>query len=132
MAQREEKLRNRATKISFLASIDTGEFTIAANCFSLFTFHSVTFGNSDKHGSDWRWSLGISKKNVFVKLPEVKSISDEFTKRSNEKPSKIFSFNEWNCVHIDIPIYKNWTVNVIQIFIPIFILAVLSLFIFVQ
>lgn len=46
--------------------------------------------------------------------------------------SKLFHLSLWKHVHVSIPIYKYWVLNLIQIFIPIIILDALSLFIFRQ
>jgi hypothetical protein len=50
----------------------------------------------------------------------------------SEKDSKLFKLEEWKFVHIEIPIYKYWVLSLIQIFVPLIILSVLSLFIFEQ
>ena len=47
-------------------------------------------------------------------------------------PTKIFRVLSWNNVHIEMPIYKYWVVNVIQILLPLFVLSAISLFIFKQ
>lgn len=52
--------------------------------------------------------------------------------QGEKMPTKIFRVATWSHVHIEMPIYKYWVVNVIQILLPLFVLSAISLFIFKQ
>jgi hypothetical protein len=84
------------------------------------------------------WFLGLTDKSENIKEPEVLSIPEEYERGrelqvgKEKHVSKLFHLSMWKHVHISIPIYKYWVLNIIQIFIPILILDTLSLFIFQQ
>ena len=51
---------------------------------------------------------------------------------SEEKVDKIdtFQFVKWNYVIIDVPIYKYVAIDMLQVFVPLVLIAFFSLFIF--
>lgn len=126
---------NRTTKISFIKQIQCGDFKLSTNHLSLFPYYKTALFNTTRKNTNFYWSLGLQARHKDILLPEVHSIKTEFNMRSEDRnilERKVFSLEDWRNIHIDIPIYKYWVIYVIQICIPLLILAGISMFIFLQ
>ena len=134
-----EWIRNRLTKIDYYSGVHHGEYSVATNYLSLYSYYAGYFQNSNTKNGLSSWTLGCVDREEIFKLPEVQSIEEDYKslKESYEQGEtvstvKMFRLTRWNYIHIEVPIYKYWALYLIQIFIPIFILDILNLFVFVQ
>jgi hypothetical protein len=115
-----------------------GEFKIATNRLFLFPYHRRVFVNSNTQSSNWAWMLGYRSKTAYFKKPEVLSIKDSYLRAAQhegltkEGNAEVFMVQRWNYIHIEIPIYKYPVIDLISIFVPIVILAAISMLIFGQ
>ena len=77
-------------------------------------------------------------KLPLLQEPEVFSVAEGYDHYSqkiinpSEEVSKIdaFQFVKWNYVIIDVPVFKYVVIDMIQVFVPLVIISVFSLFIF--
>lgn len=124
---------DRITKINRSSLTEQGEFKIADNRMYLFPYHKRVFRNKNSLNSDIRWMLGLASRSNLLEQPEVRSVQEGYgAAAGGDGPPEIYKMEQWQFVHIEIPIYKYAVIDMIGIFVPILVLSVISLFIFQQ
>jgi hypothetical protein len=114
-----------------------GEFKVATNYLFLFPYHGRVFVNKNTLTSDYKWGLGLCPRNAYFTRPQVLSVKGGYERAKQvqaegEPHAPVFKIERWNYIHIEIPIFKYPVIDMISIFVPLVILACISMFIFGQ
>ena len=123
---------DRLTKIDTTQFVDQGEYKVANNRLSLFPYHKRVFKNKNEISSDYAWTVGLSQRGELLVEPEVKSVKEGYEYFLQHGEHSVFEVEEWEFVHVEIPIFKYPVIDMIRIFVPIIILSAISMTIFVQ
>ncbi len=115
-----------------------GEYKVANNRLFLFPYHKRVFINKNTLNNSLQWMLGLHNRTTYFSKPEVYGVRESFEKaleareEGRQQRIQVYKMERWNYVHIEIPIYKYPVIDLIRIFVPIIILATISLLIFGQ
>lgn len=112
--------------------MDQGEYKIANNRLALFPYHKRVFKNKNDIASDYAWTVGLSERGELLVEPEVRSVKEGYEHFLEHGQRAVFEAEQWEFVHVEIPIFKYPVIDMIRIFVPITILSAISMTIFAQ
>jgi len=106
---------------------------------TLYPYYRSVLINKNTANDTYEWSMGLHEKNTLLNEPEVRSVSEGYKyyqdimrNRTNDIYMKIetFQMHKWNYVITEVPIYKYVVIDMLQVFVPLILLAAFSLLIF--
>ena len=124
---------NRLYKLSRQNCEDSGEFILADNRMVSYPYYRHVLRNSNTNSEDWLWALGRRSKPGLIEIPPTDSIKQSFQDFERDMSEfELFSFQRFSYQIIELPIYKYVIIDMIKVFGPLILLAIVSLFIFRQ
>jgi hypothetical protein len=106
---------------------------------TLYPYYRSVLINKATANETYEWSMGLQEKNTLLTEPEVRSVSEGYhyyrkiiRERTEETYMKVdtFQMHKWNYVITEVPIYKYVVIDMLQVFVPLILLAGFSLLIF--
>jgi hypothetical protein len=97
---------------------------------TLYPYYRSVLINKATANETYEWSMGLQEKNTLLTEPEVRSVSEGYHYYRKIIKVDTFQMHKWNYVITEVPIYKYVVIDMLQVFVPLILLAGFSLLIF--